>query len=145
MEAALQVAVKDEIRRFNAQVGPRRVVPPRVTVGRPGSQSIVLAETSPLTAALRTDLLERAVDGLLSTEGAFVWVARIGGSDPVETDDLWFQAARQAFARHGLPLERFLVLHRRGWRDLVTGERQEWPRVRQTVRATRLKRRSQDG
>lgn len=89
-----------------------------------------LAHTVTEDHSLRADLLERAIDGLLETEGVCAWLTRGGELDLADADAEWCAAARTAFARHGLALPGFFVLNRRGWVDLLSGERREWSRVR---------------
>jgi hypothetical protein len=82
--------------------------------------------------SVRTDLVERAIDGLALAEGACAWVCRGGHLDVSDVDAEWFAAARAGFARHGLRLPAFFVVNRTGWVDLVTEERRLWSRVRAT-------------
>ena len=130
MDPTLAAAIKEELREFVAAAGTRRDLPTTCHVGHPGGQRTRFAHLEVDDASLRADLVERAIDGLLTTEGACVWITRSGELGLVDADAEWFAAARAAFARHGLPLPAFFVLNRRGWVDLLSDERREWSRVR---------------
>ena len=130
MDASLAAAIKDELRQFVAAAGTRRDLRTTCHVGHPGGEQTRFAHVDVDDACLRADLVERAIDGLLTTEGACAWVTRGGELDLVDADAEWFAAARAAFARHGLPLPAFFVLNRRGWVDLVSGEQRQWSRIR---------------
>ena len=130
MDPTLAAAIKVELSEFVTAAGTRRDLQTTCHVGRPAGERTQFAHLEIGDASLRADLVERAIDGLLTTEGACVWVTRSGELDLVDADAEWFAAARAAFARHGLPLPAFFVLNRRGWVDLVSGERREWYRVR---------------
>jgi hypothetical protein len=130
MDPSLAAAIKVELSEFVTAAGTRRDLRTTCHVGHPAEQRTTFEHLEIDDASLRTDLVERAIDGLLTTEGACVWVTRSGELDLVDADAEWFAAARAAFARHGLPLPAFFVLNRRGWVDLVSGQRREWYRIR---------------
>src|SRR5207342_2824898 len=113
---------------FVATAGTRRALPTTCHVGHPGGQQVALRGEE--TAALRTDLVERALDGLLELGGACAWLTRGGQLGTADADLEWFSAAHQGFGRHGLRLPTFVVMNRSAWVDLVSGERREWRRVR---------------
>jgi hypothetical protein len=130
MNPVLAAAIKVELCEFVASAGTRRDLLATCHVGHPGGERTRFAHQEVTDASLRADLVERAIDGLLTTDGACAWVTRNGELGLVDADAEWFAAARAAFARHGLPLPAFFVLNRRGWVDLVSGERREWYRIR---------------
>jgi hypothetical protein len=130
MDASLAAAIKVELREFVVAAGTRRGLQTTCHVGHPGGEHTRFAHVDIHDACLRADLVERAIDGLLTTEGACAWVTRGGELGLVDADAEWFAAARAAFARHGLPLPAFFVLNRRGWVDLVSGEQRLWSRIR---------------
>jgi hypothetical protein len=128
MDQDRAAAITAELRAFVTVSGTRRSLPTTCHVGRPGGQSTSLADVD--DASLRADLVERAIDGLLAVDGACAWVTRGGELGTTDSDIAWFAAARAGFARHGLPMEAFVVVTRKAWVDLVSGERREWRRVR---------------
>jgi hypothetical protein len=130
MDETLAAAIKVELCEFVASAGTRRDLQTTCHVGHPGGDRTRFAHRDIDDAALRADLVERAIDGLLTTDGVCAWVTRSGELGLVDADAEWFAAAQAAFARHGLPLSAFFVLNRRGWVDLVTGEQREWSRIR---------------
>ena len=135
MDAILAAAIKDELCEFVAAAGTRRDLPTTCHVGHPGGEHTRFAHQHVTSrdmggASLRADLVERAIDGLLTTDGACAWVTRSGELDLVDADAEWFAAARAAFARHGVRLPAFFVLNRRGWVDLLSGEQRQWSRIR---------------
>ena len=130
MDPTLAAAIKVELSEFVTAAGTRRDLHTTCHVGHPGGERTTFEHLEIDDASLRADLVERAIDGLLTTEGACAWVTRGGELGLVDADAEWFAAARAAFARHGLPLPAFFVLNRRGWVDLVSGERREWYRIR---------------
>jgi hypothetical protein len=130
MDAWLVAAIKAELREFVVSAGTRRDLQTTCHIGHPGGDRTRFAHLDIDEASLRADLVERAIDGLLTTERACAWLTRSGELGLVDADAEWFAAARAAFARHGLSLPAFLVLNRRGWVDLVSGERREWYRIR---------------
>ena len=130
MDATLAAAIKVELSEFVSAAGTTRDLSTTCHVGHPGGNCTKLAHREVDDASLRADLVERAIDGLLTIEDACAWITRSGELNLVDADAEWFAAARAAFARHGLPLPAFFVLNRRGWVDLVSGERREWYRIR---------------
>ena len=130
MDPALHDAVTAELRAFVRDAGRRRSLPTTCHVGLPGGERVSIPHVEAHDLSLRTDLVVRAVDGLLSTDGACAWVTRGGPVGTVDADAEWFAASRAGFAGHGLRLPAFLVLHRYGWVDLVSGEQRRWLRVR---------------
>ena len=130
MDPALHDAVTAELRAFVRNAGRRRSLPTTCHVGLPGGERVSIPHVEEHDLSLRTDLVVRAVDGLLSTDGACAWVTRGGPVGTVDADAEWFAASRAGFAGHDLRLPAFLVLHRYGWVDLVSGEQRRWLRVR---------------
>jgi hypothetical protein len=130
MDTSLAAAIKDELCQFVAAAGTRRDLQTTCHVGHPGGEQTRFVHLEVGDACLRADLVERSIDGLLTTGGACAWVTRGGELDLADADAEWFAAARTAFARHGLPLPAFFVLNRRGWVDLVSGEQRQWSRIR---------------
>ena len=133
MDPPLPDTVTRELRAFVHDAGRRRSLPTTCHVGFPCGERVSIPHDEAHDLSLRTDLVVRAVDGLLSTEGACAWITRGGAAGVVDADAEWFAAARAGFASHGLRLPAFLVLHRHGWVDLVGGEQRRWRRVRHTV------------
>ena len=132
MDPSLTTAVLVELRAFVGAAGNRRLLPPTCHVGHPGSQRTGFAHAEVEDPSLRTDLVERALDGLAELSGACAWITRSGELHLSDADAEWFAAARTGFGRHGLVLPAFLVLNRTGWVDLVSGERRAWSRVRRS-------------
>ncbi len=141
METDLEDALRAEVRAFVTRSGTTRRVPTTCHVGRPGGEQVVLpGELGAVPQALvprglvaqglATDLVVRALDGLLVPLSACVWVCRPGPLGRGDVETRWYAAARAGFARHGLDLPLFGVLNRTGWLDLVGGERHEWSRLR---------------
>jgi hypothetical protein len=130
MDPFLAAAIREELRTFVAAAGTRRSLPTTCHVGHPGGEHARWPHEVTEDRSLRAELVERALDGLLATEGACVWVTRGGGLEVSDADADWFAAARTAFGRHGLPLTAFFVLTRNAWVDLVTDERRQWTRIR---------------
>ncbi len=130
MDPALHEAVTGELRAFVRDAGRRRSLSTTCHLGLPGGDRVSIPHDEAHDLSLRTDLVVRALDGLLSTEGACAWVTRGGSAGTVDADAEWFAASRAGFAGHGLRLPAFLVLHRYGWVDLVSGEQRRWLRVR---------------
>ncbi len=130
MDPALHEAVTGELRAFVRDAGRRRSLSTTCHLGLPGGDRVSIPHDEAHDLSLRTDLVVRALDGLLSTDGACAWVTRGGSAGTVDADAEWFAASRAGFAGHGLRLPAFLVLHRYGWVDLVSGEQRRWLRVR---------------
>lgn len=142
LPADLTAAIHGELRAFVRAAGTRRALPTTCHVGHPGGERAHWPHEVTEDRSLRADLVERAIDGLLETEGACAWVTRGGEPDLSDADAEWFAAARTAFARHGVPLPAFFVLTRNAWVDLVSGERRRWTRVRSRSSASRSARMS---
>ena len=132
MDTTLACAIRAELRAFVDAAGTRRSLGTTCHVGHPGDAHARWPHDVTADHSLRTDLVERAIDGLLVTDGACAWVTRGGELEVSDADAAWFAAARTAFARHGLVLPAFFVLNRSGWVDLVSGERRAWSRVRRS-------------
>ena len=131
MRTTLDAAIHHELTRFVRAAGTKRSLPTTCHVGHPGGAHARWVHGGPEEdPSVRADLVERAIDGLEVTEGACAWVTRPGQLQVTDADADWFRAARTAFARHGLTLPAFFVLNRRGWVDLVTGDRRTWVRIR---------------
>jgi hypothetical protein len=128
MHADLAAAITQELRGFVAAAGTRRALPTTCHVGRPADEHVALPEVD--DPGLRADLVERAIDGLVSLENACAWLTRAGDVGMTDTDATWFAAARAGFARHGIVLPAFVVVTRTAWLDLVSGEQRVWSRVR---------------
>jgi hypothetical protein len=126
VELALQVT--RELRAFVAAAGTRRALPTTCHVGHPGAGHVTLPDVE--DSALRADLVERAIDGMVDLDRVCAWVTRGGDLGITDADAAWFAAARAGFARHGLPLPAFVVITRTAWMDLVSGEHRTWRRVR---------------
>ena len=133
MDAALASAIRAELRAFVDGAGTRRALGTTIHVGHPGGEHARWPHDVTANHAMRTDLVERAVDGLRVIDGACAWVTRGGELEVTDADAEWFAAARTAFSRHGLQLPVFFVLNRSGWVDLVSGERRAWSRVRRSA------------
>ena len=136
MDPALEAAFTRELRAFVRAAGKRRALATTCHVGRPGAERVTLPYLDQLRGPRRvphglgTDLVVRGLDGIAETSSACAWVTRSGSGEVTSTDVEWFAAARGGFGCHGLDLPAFLVLHRYGWHDLVSGDRREWSRVR---------------
>lgn len=122
-------AMTREMRRWAAQVGRTRKPQGWVHVGNPDGERVSIRTLPWYDPGLRADLITRAIDGLETSE-RLVWLTRRGDLEVAESDLLWWAAARRASARHGDTLHHFHVVTRRGWHELVSGRRVEWPRVR---------------
>src|SRR3954463_4977403 len=96
MQAELAEAITHELRVFVAAASPRRSLPSTVHVGQPAGEHVVLPEVD--DQGLRTDLVVRAIDGLVATEGACAWVTRGGEIGTTDLDAAWFAATRAGFA-----------------------------------------------
>jgi hypothetical protein len=128
VDVELGQRVTQELRAFVAAAGTRRALQTTCHVGHPGGEQVPLADVD--EPSLRTDLVERAIDGLGAIDGACAWVTRGGDLGTTDADANWFAAARAGFARHGLTLPAFVIVTRTAWMDLVSGERRQWRRVR---------------
>ncbi|MCW2818802.1 MAG: hypothetical protein JWR42_1589 [Marmoricola sp.] len=121
----------------------------RCHVGVPAGERVVLPDEAALAAlgapdssadagaGVRADLVERALEHVENLGPAHVWVARTGPLGLGDVEVAWHAAARHALARHGLEPDRFLVLNRSGWLHVVSGQRQEWRRLRPRAPAAR--------
>jgi len=134
MDHSLACAIRSELRAFVISAGTRRSLVTTCHVGHPGGEQVHLEHGVTMEPALRADLVERAIDGVLSVDGACAWITRGGELSLTDADAEWFAASRSAFARHGLRLPAFFVLNRSGWVDLVSGEQRRWARVRNRSR-----------
>jgi hypothetical protein len=130
MEPSLAFAIRAELRAFVTAAGTRRSLATTCHVGHPSGEQVHLEHGVTTDPALRADLVERAIDGLLVIDGACAWMTRGGELTLTDADAEWFAASRTAFARHGLRLPAFFVLNRSGWVDLVSGQERRWSRVR---------------
>lgn len=131
MDTDLHDALRGEVRAFVTRSGTTRRLSTTCHVGRPGGEQVTLpGEPERETQELATDLVVRALDGLLVPAGACVWMCRPGPLGRGDVETRWYAAADAGFARHGLGLPLFGVLNRTGWLDLVSGERREWSRLR---------------
>lgn len=135
--------LREEVRRLLADAGWRRQLPLRCFVGHPGgrdethvaelevpSDRVVRALAPGALAGLRTDLVERALDGLDDPRGALCWVGRSGGLGVGDAELAWWAASRRGFARHDLEPAAFCVLNRSGWLEPDTGRGRTWARLR---------------
>ena len=134
METWLAHAIRAELRAFVIAAGTRRSLSTTCQVGHPCGELVHLEHGVTSDPALRADLVERAIDGLLDVDGACAWITRGGELTLTDADAEWFAASRAAFARHALVLPAFFVLNRSGWVDLVSGEQRRWARVRDRSR-----------
>ncbi len=130
MDSALASSIHAELRAFVGAAGTRRSLATTCHVGHPGGERTRWPHDVTTDHSVRTDLVERAIDGLVVAEGACGWVTRGGALQVTDADAAWCAAAMTAFGRHGLGLPAFFVLNRTGWLDLVSDERREWSRVR---------------
>lgn len=135
--------MRREVRRAVTSAGTRRQLVTRCWVGHPGGpeethvvevvappQGLADRLPAPALAALRADLVERAVDGLDGADGSLCWVVREGPLDLDDLDVAWWGAAVRGFARHGLAPAGFCLVARHGWRDVVSGHGRTWSRLR---------------
>lgn len=136
MDPALASSIHAELRAFVGAAGTRRSLPTTCHVGHPGGERTCWPHEVTTDHSVRTDLVERAIDGLLVAEGACGWVTRGGELHVTDADAAWFAASMTAFGRHGLKLPAFFVLHRNGGLDLVSEEQREWSRVRNRATAS---------
>ena len=78
MDPTLAAAIKVELSEFVTAAGTRRDLPTTCHVGHPGGERSTFEHLEIDDASLRADLVERAIDGLLTTDGACAWVTRGG-------------------------------------------------------------------
>ena len=118
---------------FATSSARRRRLPTTLHVGLPSAGHSSIAHADSHDAALRADLVERALSCLddgVDPRTAMAWLTRPGSLEPHDHDHQWYAACTAGFAAHGLPAPAFYVITRKGWRDLVSGETQVWSRVR---------------
>lgn len=104
-----------EVRRLVTEAGTRRVMPRRCHVGTPGGERLTLPEIAEPDAPLARDLVVRALDGLDHPDAACAWLTRFGVAVADDGDHFWHAAAVAGFARHGLWLPSFWLVHRTGF------------------------------
>jgi hypothetical protein len=122
-------AMTREARRIVREAGRSRSMAASVRVGDPDGEHVTLPEQHWYDAGARVDLVVRALEAL-GTDERLVWRRRTGDLDVRDGDWAWLAAARAAFSTQGVALERFHVVTRHGWHELVTGARVEWSRLR---------------
>lgn len=123
--------LRAELERFVASIGQQRSLVPRVHVGEPGGEAVVVSADSDVEAGAagwRVDLAERAVACV--ERPVCAWINRSGALSPTGHDLAWWAACRGGFARHGLPLAGFYVLNRHGWVELGSGREVRYHRIR---------------
>jgi hypothetical protein len=133
-----QKGIGMELRSFVREAGTRRALPFTAYVGVPGSVRTALLHDPAHDQVLRTDLVERVVDGLseraVDRATACAWVTRPGDL-ALDTLDLdWLAVARAGFDRHDLELPAFFVVSRNGWHEAFSGRTRRWHRVRPGAR-----------
>lgn len=128
----LALALRTAVEEFVTNAGTRRALPTVINLGTPGGEHVSLPESPSLDAGLRTDLLERALDGidLDALPTPVPWLTRSGELAPGDADFAWLAAAVEAFGRHDLPVRGFFVVTRNGWFDLLSEDLVRWQRVR---------------
>jgi hypothetical protein len=99
----------------------KRAHPTTLRVGALDGPHIGIPHDPSMDGGLRTDLVERILDGLDLSE-ALTWLTRGGRLVPGDADFAWFAASREAFGRHGCRLPAFFVITPEGWFDLVSDE-----------------------
>jgi hypothetical protein len=122
-----------EVRRLKTLSGRRRAVPSCLNVGTLAGVRIVVpvaAVGTAYDAGLYADLVTRALDRLDRPADQHAWLTRRGDLAAGDQDLLWQAGAAAALARHGVLDRRFLVVTRRGWLDVGTGEARSWSRMR---------------
>jgi hypothetical protein len=117
---------------FVTAAGTRRLLPTLFHVGTPGGDHLTVPHDADFDAGLRSDLVERAIDGLdgRAAERPVPWLTRTGDLSPADCDFAWYAAAREGFGRHGLSLPGFFVVTRHGWLNLANEDVVRWRRVR---------------
>jgi len=117
---------------FVASAGTRRNLPTLFHVGTPGGDRITLPHDVTFDSGLRSDLVERALEGLegRAAERPVPWLTRTGDLSPADADLAWFAAARDGFGRLGVELPGFFVVTRHGWFNLANEDVVRWRRVR---------------
>lgn len=122
--------LRAEVRRFVTECGTRRALPTEVRIGVPAGHRITLPADPTYDAALRSDLLTRAVDRLADPAGLTVWLTRGGFTTAGDVDLAWLAAADAAFGRHAVARVPFFAVTRHGWLEVRTAEARTWRRVR---------------
>jgi hypothetical protein len=134
VETSAEVArlLRQEVGLFRVRES-RRVFDAAVSVGVPAGPRdsfVVRAQDLPaLDPALRVDVLAALLEGS-GPAWRTAWLTRSGDVEPLDADLDWLRAAATAFGMHGRPLDGFYVITRTGWRDVRTGERRVWKRLR---------------
>jgi len=109
---------------------PRRVHPPLLHVGVPGSVEAVFADAEPTDHGLRCDIVaamcRRTSRGSMAP---LVWLTRTGDLDLQDVDVRWLASARAAYAEAGQVLL-MVVANKHGWRDPRSGASRQWVRLR---------------
>jgi hypothetical protein len=132
VDARRRWALREEVGRLRARES-RRVFDPSVHVGILGGGRagfVLRAKDSPaLDTALRIEVACRLlVDS--PPQWRTAWLVRGGTPESHDLDLQWLSAARMGFGIHDRVLDGCFVVTRTGWRDVVTGERREWTRLR---------------
>jgi hypothetical protein len=105
---------------FVQESPPRTRVPPLLRIGSPGGPHLGFTDHPGYDPGLRADVLERALDGFEpGVPPPTAWITRGGSLSPGDLDFAWLAAAREAYARHGLPLSAFYLMTADGWTDLL--------------------------
>jgi hypothetical protein len=108
----------------------RRVHPPLLHVGVPGSAESVFSDGEPTDHGLRCDIVAAMLRRTRTTSTPpLVWVTRAGALDLQDVDARWLATARAAYAEAGVPLV-MVVVNRHGWRDPRSGAGRQWARLR---------------
>lgn len=99
-------------------------------VGGPRACFVIPARDLPaVDVALRTDVVSALLEET-PAEWRTTWLARAGTPEQHDLDLQWLAAARTAFGMVDRPLEACYAVTRTGWRDVLTGERRVWVRLR---------------
>lgn len=132
VDARRRWALRQEVGRLRARES-RRVFDPSVHVGILGGERtgfVLRAKDRPvLDAALRTEVACRLLADA-PPHWHTTWLVRAGSPEEHDLDLQWLSAARMGFGMYDRLLEGCFVVTRSGWRDVVTGERREWTRLR---------------
>jgi hypothetical protein len=117
---------------FVSAAGTRRRLPTLFHVGTPGGVHVTVPHDPYFDHGLRTDLVERAIDGLdaVAAQRPVPWLTRCGDLTPGDADLAWFAATREGFARHDRTIPGFFVITRHGWLNLANDDVVRWRRVR---------------
>ena len=130
--AERRLLLRQEVGRFRERES-RRVFDTSVHVGvLAGPRTGFVARAADLPAldvALRIDvvstLLEQSPESWRTA-----WVVRAGTPEVHDIDLEWLAAVHVGFGVHERPLDGCFVITRVGWRDLHSGERRVWARLR---------------